>query len=125
MSALRDIKARARGDLHRTMSVPALYFSTPEAAHLDVTVRLHTKDGALGKLQGMDPATRVEVSPKIIFLLSEVSPITNSVVKILAAESFSGADEHYRIKTTQPPDGITVEAEVTLMSAAQVQKAFQ
>jgi len=120
MSSLRDIKTRARRDLHQTMSIPANYYASRGAAAVPVTVRLHTKFDRLGELRGIPAAERSEVIPKAIFLRSEITPVRNAFLVVDAEQSFSGEREGYRLAVIEEPDGITQTANLTPMTAAQI-----
>lgn len=76
MSRLRDHKRRMRGDLHREMSVPALYFVTPTATGVPCTVRvwLKTENQMTGDLPGFQGAERAEPEDRVRFDLSEFNP---------------------------------------------------
>lgn len=122
MSTLRTHKIRARGDLHREMSVPASYYAARGDEPLPVTVRLHTKFDRLGELRGIPAAERSEVQPKAIFLRAELAQplVRNAVIIVEATDSFSEEREGYRLAVIEPPDGITVTANLTVMSQAQI-----
>lgn len=114
---LREIKTKARRALHTAMQVPASYYETPAATPRLVHVRVHTKDDVLqGDLKGtnLNYAEREEVAPKLVFDRSEVAnPPRNGYVVITASEG-------YRIGQTEPPDGITIKAEVARMTAQEL-----
>lgn len=115
---LREIKARARTDLHNAMKVRAFYFvsGTPALAPVPIYVRVHTKmNKQLGDLKGTNLSyaeTEAHV-PALLFWRSEVpSPEHNAVVAI-------SADEMYKVDTAQPPDGLTITASVNPMTGKQ------
>lgn len=121
---LREIKHAARRHLHNAMQVPALYIEDPEADPLPepvtCSVRVHTRQDALGELQGtsFDYSERHEFIPRLIFLYDEVpEPANGSVVTIV--DPVTLMKEAYRIDNRHPRDGITVTAEVTNMTAAE------
>jgi hypothetical protein len=124
MNHMRDIKTRARGDLHQRMSVPANYYAVRGAEALPVTVRIHTKFDRLGELKGIPAAERSDVQPKAIFLRSEVAPVRNAFFVVDATESFSGQREGYRLGVIEEPDGITQTANLTVMTQAHIDAEF-
>lgn len=101
MSRLRDIKRRARGDLHLEMSVPALYIPVPDATPVDITVRVWRKreDPVTGDLSSMPGAAQMIVSEdRLRFDLSEVAVLRrNAIVSVDAGEA-------YRIDYLYPAD---------------------
>ena len=111
---LREIKTKARTSLHNAMRVPAAYYATPATAPVLVNVRVHSKMVQQGDLKGtnLNYAEREEIAPKLVFDRSEVAnPPRNGLVIISATEG-------YRIGQTEPPDGITITAEVSRLSAS-------
>lgn len=114
MATIRDIKRKARRDLHERMKVPALYVlkapATPKLLH----VRIHSKwDGTTidtntnhGTMQ-----SRKEVFPKILFMRSELDTQSITLIKgaILSVES----GEAYRLDHSEPHDDLTVSWYVT------------
>lgn len=108
MATFRELKRRARKQLHAELSEPVLYFpertDTPRAA----TVRLHLNFSLLGDLL----ATRVgygetqETTPRIVFLLSECRPERDGYV----ITEHMGA---YYIDNVQDPDDITITTMVS------------
>lgn len=112
---LREIKAAARAKLHGAMKVPALYIAPGGGVPVPCDVRVHTKNDALGKVKGtsLDFAERQELIPQLIFLRSQVPmPANNAVVSVAPGEA-------YRVSHSHPPDGLTITAEVAVLSAAQ------
>lgn len=111
---LREIKAKARRDLHNAMKVPAAYYASVLAAPVLINVRVHTKWTEEGDLKGtnLNYAERETTTPRIVFDRAEVAnPPRNSMVIITA-------EEGYRVGQTEPPDGITITAEVSPLSPA-------
>jgi hypothetical protein len=92
---------RARVDLHREMSVDALYIPVPDADPVDCTVRLWPKtDEMQGELSGLQgAATRAEPEDRIRFDLSEF-PAALRRLAIVSVE----AGEAYRIDHLYPAD---------------------
>ena len=101
-----------RRDVHQTMLVPALYYATPTATALPVTVRLHTKFGAaIGTLPGNQGAQMVEYEPRILFLVEEVArPRVGAIVSVETGEA-------YRVDAADPADDITITAKVSRLPA--------
>jgi hypothetical protein len=115
VTPLRDIKRRARRDVHAHASIAALYL--PPAAGSDpvpCTVRLLLKTVALenGAPGG---AERQQSVPKILFLREQLPvghPQRNAKVSVAPGEA-------YLLGIVEPTDDITVSAAVTTLSAAQ------
>lgn len=108
----RDLKRKARADLHQHMQVRALYLLTPTSTPVPCTVRVWTKWGALGQLPGKGEgwAEIQEAEPKIIFMVSDVpNPRKNALVSIERGEA-------YRVETSDPPDDITITAKVVRLN---------
>lgn len=118
---LREIKDKARRRLHHAMQVGALYIENPLApVGVPCTVRVHTKEDALGELKGtsFDYGERHEMIPKLLFLVDEVpEPVRGSVVTIIDPATLQ--QEAYKIDNRYPPDGITVSADVTILTPAE------
>lgn len=129
METLREIKARARADLHEAMQVAALYLvenpayvtpvidpDIPRYLETEVSVRVHYDFGALGDMKGTNfhYAEREEIKPQVFFLFAEMpNPQRNAIVSV-------SADEAWRIDHVLPRDGITVKTEATRATAAQM-----
>lgn len=108
MHNIRDIKRKARRDLHKAMSVPSLYVwkaNEPKLLH----VRDHTKfdvnriEGArgTGQLVGQQEAV-----PSIVFMRDEIAAQAVTLLKggVISIER----GEAYRLDNAEPPDDITV-----------------
>lgn len=114
----REIKRKARRDLHRVMRVPALYIATTGATPVPVHVRVHTKFEDVGEISERDVgnASRHEKTPTILFMIDELESHNvewwklprNAVVSVEPGEA-------YKIDNTFPADDITVSAQVTVM----------
>lgn len=107
MSVFRDIKRSARQDLHLHLSVPAVLVTSGADPFL-CTVRIQNSFAALGDLKGTSfhYAEREEISPKAIFLRSEVpNPKRGDIISVEVGEA-------YRIDSVLPPDDITVAANI-------------
>lgn len=120
MPNIREIKRKARRDLHKHLSLLALYLvpsATPNEYEtpIPVTVRVHTKFDALGDMKGTNfhYAEKQETVPKIIFMRDQIlKPVRHAIVSVDLGEA-------YRIDNTLPPDDITIAAEVTRLSAVE------
>lgn len=116
MNTLREIKRKARMALHDAMQVAALYLletETPgEYDETPVDIRVHTQFDALGDLKGTNfqYAERVEVSPRLVFLIEQVTPVRGAIVSVELGEA-------YLVDHVQPPDDKFIIAEVTRLSA--------
>lgn len=110
---IRELKRRARRQLHDRMSEPALYLADSSAAPVGVTVRLHLSFNEVGELLRGGFSERQEIIPRIIFLGSQVQPRHRGIV----VTQDLGA---YLIENDLPPDDITVTAEVSKLSRNQV-----
>ena len=118
MSRLRDIKRRARGDLHREMSVPSLYFVTPSATPVscDVRVWLKSENQTSGDLQGFQGAERADPEDRVRFNLADFPPSRQprrgAVVSVEPGEA-------YRVDHLYPVDGTFQTARVTRLDRAE------
>lgn len=112
--SIRDIKRKARRDLHQAMSVPALYIAYTGAEPVPCTVRVHTHTAPVGQLAGFaGAAERLETAPKLRFDRSEVAaPARTAIVSVEPGEA-------YRISNPHPADDAFVFADVTRLSAAE------
>lgn len=118
MVGIRDIRRKARRELHTAMCVPAYYIPLTGAPVL-LHVRDHTKfrvnaiEGAVrsgnGKL-----VDRQEMAPSIIFMRDEVVAagvklLRNGIVSVEPGEA-------YRLNNAEAPDDITVKWFVTAIT---------
>lgn len=115
MAGWRDIKSQMRRDVHETMRVPAYYRATSEDEWLEVEVRVHTKKTLVGDTaEGIDGAGHHEIQPRLIFWREQVDvPARGAIVSISATEAWLVAD-------SEKPDGLTITAAVTTISAAKI-----
>lgn len=113
MGRFREQIRAARHTLHDYMSVDALYFfeDAPDAA-VRITARIHEKWMALGDMKGtnFNYAETESITPRIIFMLSEIDPERGAIVSVEQGVA-------YRVDTPLPPDDITVTATVSKLTA--------
>lgn len=109
MPSLRDIKRTARRRLHDALKVAALYIPpTPGAAPVPLFVRVHTKWAGAGPAgAGDDAPERQEITPKILFMLDELSANGINLLKggIVSIER----GEAYALDNAEAPDLISVK----------------
>jgi len=110
---IREIKRRARLQLHDRLSEPALYLADPSAVPVPVTVRLHLSFSEVGELLRGGFSERQEVTPRIIFLTNQVRPAHRGIV----VTRDMGA---WLVDNDLPPDDVTVMAEVSRLSRNKV-----
>lgn len=113
MNGFREMKRKARRQLHAAMSDAALYLTSPTATPVPVTVRLHLNFAEVGELLRGGFAERQEITPSIIFMADQVNPSHNGIV----ITEDMGA---WRVDNDLPPDDITIKAEVVAMTDSQV-----
>ena len=109
--SFREVKRRARRQLHARLAEPALYFAGPDATPVPVTVRLHLKFADVG---GPAPgyAEMSVVAPRVVFLAEQVAPSNRGIV----VTRDLGA---WRVESHEPADDVTITAEVARLSDAQ------
>lgn len=112
--SIRDLRNRARGSLHKALSIPAVYI-TPTGDASDCSVRVHHRIKPFGDMTGFDyqPAERVTTVPEIVSLAAEVTPTRRGVFSI-------AADEAYRVESVFPRDGLTITTQVTRLDQADI-----
>lgn len=118
--SFRDIKNKARSDLHGIMRVAARYYAPGSMVAVPINVRIHTKlNKQLGDLKGtsFSYAETEDQVPKVLFWRNEIDPVNKSVVVVLDSAG-EPTEEGYRVDHTQPPDGLTITAEVARMMPA-------
>lgn len=119
MSPWRDQKNAARLTLHKTFKVDGFYFAAKGIPGVPVTVRPHLKWDMVGALKEVAGFAEIQsLKPKIVFLRAEVQPVNKALV-------YLAEDEIYRVNNVLPVDGITVTAEVTRLTAAQIADPWQ
>lgn len=109
MASIRDIKRKARRDLHRKMRVPALYIAGPGETPVLLHVRIHTKWDAASMDAGTGNGTMVSrqsIMPKILFMLDEVAEEGARLRRkgVISVEP----GEAYRLDNDEPEDDISV-----------------
>ncbi|MGN5375806.1 hypothetical protein [Sphingomonas hankookensis] len=116
-SRVREALRRGRRDLHREMSVPALYIPVPNATPIPLTVRPQDLPGANGKPGGGDQgyAQVADLKPKLVFLAEQVPAPLRPKTGVVSVES----GEAYRIEFVHPAHGVTITADVVRLSAAE------
>lgn len=114
MSRLRDIQRRQRGDLHREMSVSAIYLAAPSATPIPCNVRVWLKtDEMLDVVPGVGEANPVTTEDRLRFDLGEISTVRrNALVSIDAGEG-------YRLDFLYPADLGYQTARVLRLSASE------
>ena len=110
---LRDLKRRARTQLHERMSDVCIYLLTPISAPVGILARLHLNFSQVDELLRGGFADREEIGPQMIFLGSQVVPVRGAIV----VTRDMGA---WRVETTQPANDITISAEVVKLTPSQV-----
>lgn len=113
MPTFREVKRKARLQLHNRMAEPALYLATPTATPVPVTVRLHLGFAEIGELLRGGFADRHEYKPRIVFLGSQIRPKHKGIV----ITKDMGA---WDVDSVMPADDITIDADVTKMTDAEV-----
>ncbi len=113
MRSIRDIKRKARGDLHQRAKVAALYIESESAEPVPVTVRVFSRFQALGDLPGTAQhfAEREDILPRVIFMRADLpSPRRNGIISIEAGEA-------YRLDSAMAADDLTVTWHVAKLDA--------
>lgn len=107
MAGLREIRARARADLHKAMRVPTLYYPEgPEGPSEIVWCRVHAKTVETGDRTGtsLGAAERIEGPPQIVFWAADAHTPARGNIYI------ASPGEGYQIETVEPRDGETITA---------------
>jgi len=109
-SRLQQIRLQSRGNLHREMSVPALYiYGTDDP--LTLQVRVHDKTSRTGDIPGLDTVEMLDVSTRIRFWRDEIpQPRRNAIISVAEGEA-------YRLGESFPHDGETVDVRVVRLDA--------
>lgn len=115
MVGWRDIKAKARDQIHRTFEVPAIYLTHLSGVPVAVQVRIHTGISQPAEdFTGIEMSPRFEMQPRIIFRSSQVS---NPAPKGLVVVS---ATEMYRIGTSRPEREGFIEVDMTQIGRSEL-----
>src|SRR5690625_588432 len=101
MGRFRDIKRKARRQLHRELADVVIYVPEPAGSPQTATVRLHLGFDALGEIRRSGFAEQQEYDPRAVFLLSQLTPRRGGF--IVTADM--GV---WRVDNTLPPDDITM-----------------
>lgn len=115
MVSIRDIKRRARRDVHKHLRVPVLYLESRNARPVKCFMRIHTSNQALGDMKGtsFSYAERTEFTPSIIIDRTEIArPMRGAIISVEPGEA-------YRIDHVEPADGETIKATVVPLTAEQ------
>ena len=117
MASFRDIKRKARSDVHKHMRVTALYIppASIDAAQTPIpcTVRVHSKFAALGDMAGTNfgYAERSEILPRLLIWRAEIAqPVRGAIVSVEEGEAYS-------IDFVEPHDDLSITATVKRLSA--------
>lgn len=122
MWSIRDIRRKARRDLHQAMRVPAVLCLpgvTPAFNPVLLHVRDHTKfrvnaiEGAVRSGSGQ-MVDRQDMAPSIIFMRDEVAEAGVTLMKNMIVSIERG--EAYRLNNAEAPDDITVKWFVTAIT---------
>ncbi len=108
MVSFRDIKRRARSDIHGHMKVRALYLANRTATPVPCYVRVHTSFAALGDMKGTSfrYAEREEFTPTVILWREEIpAPLRNAIISVEAGEA-------YYVDHVNPADDQTITVTV-------------
>jgi hypothetical protein len=104
MSRFRDIKYKARRDLHQTMRVPVYVFPNIQGGMPKlVYARIHRVEDSLGNVKGTSfgYSERREQEPKVIFLTDEHRGERGEAVVV-------SKEEAYRLDNDEPVYNVTV-----------------
>lgn len=108
MGNFREKLRAGRKQLHERMSTPAIYLpAAGSTSQVLISVRVHEHFKALGDLKGtnFNYAEVEDISPRIVFLRSEISPKRGAIVSVAPGEA-------YRVDHVLPHDDMTVTAKV-------------
>lgn len=118
MQSIRDIRRKARRELHDRMKVRAVYIplaGEPKVLHVrdHTSFRVNAIEGAVRSGSGA-MTDRQEMAPSIIFMRDEVADRGITLIKngIISIER----DEAYRLQNAEAPDDITVKWFVTAIT---------
>jgi hypothetical protein len=113
MANWRDIKKVARGQVHGTFAVPAVYLTHISGTPVRVNVRVHTKVTP-NENEFTWPSTSgyVEIVPKIIFDAVEIPEVLGKSLVVLSPT------EIYRIAMAEPNREGFLSSDCELLSPA-------
>lgn len=114
MNPHRELKRRARRQLHARMSEPVWFFASRDEAPVAATVRFHLRFDQLGELLRGGFAEQQEAIPKLIFM--EPLPRLERLGMVVSEDM--GV---YRLDSVYPPDDITVTTEVVRLTDSQIE----
>ncbi len=114
MPSFRDIKNRARQDLHKILATDVLYLAERLAEPQPLSVRIHDTITALGALGGDSDgfAERYETTPFIRFM--QFCPVNKAVVVT------EDPGVLYMIVRVKPAHGLTTDADVVKLTVNQI-----
>jgi hypothetical protein len=118
MPDFAELKRRSRQALHAAMSIPAYYFSSPDAEPLQVRVRTHIKNPQMqGDLKGtnLNYAEMTEAPTKLILDTREVPDPQRGSIFVLSPS------EGYIVDHADPAYRETVTVEVSVLSAQELE----
>lgn len=120
MPTFRDIKRQARLTLHKRLGEPAIYVTATDPGQTSfvmtgVLVRLHLNFSEVGELLRGGFAEMHEMTPKVIFVESQMKPVRDGIVVTRDLGAF-------RIDNVLPPNDITVSAEIVKLTDGQIAK---
>ena len=122
MQSIRDIRRKARRDLHQMMRVPVLLVM-PGVAPAFTPVLLHARDHTKFRVNAIEGAVRSgngqmvdrqEMAPSIIFMRDEIAESGVTLRKNMIISIERG--EAYRLNNAEAPDDITVKWFVTAIT---------
>ncbi len=108
----REQKRIARTTLHAIMAEPVWYIPFKQAQLVPATIRLHLNFTDLGEIRRAGFAESMEITPKAIFLNSELIP---SKLAIVVTDT-QGA---FQVDRIYPPDDITTKVDITVLPIGQ------
>lgn len=109
----REIKRRARRQLHNRLADTVLYLTSKnDLSPTGLKVRLHIKFAEVGELLRGGFAERQEQTPQAVFM--EFNPVNDAFIVTKDMGT-------WRVDNTMPPDDITVTAEIARLTKSQIQ----
>lgn len=121
MSNIRDIRRKARRDLHQAMRVAAYYLPPGSNAPVLLHVRDHTKfqvnaiEGAVRSGNGQ-MVDRQQMTPSIIFMRDELA--ARGITLLRQGTISIERGEAYTLDHAEAPDDITIKWNVTPITIA-------